>query len=186
MIAGNWLTWKGGPRAAWSQNTPLSAPGTEDKISSQDFAGLWTEPSPWGGLCEVQKYHDIWDLIIIEMTDNIAVWNCNVDKIKMLQWCIHSDYKCARQTAYTLVNHSLSRVLRKFDVFKFLKLWDWLAYSGRTRSKISSLAKNQPIAFDDSIQILQKLAWICNFYDPGLYSKWTFFILFFQDMLTNP
>ena len=64
----------------------------------------------------------------------------------MLQWCTHSDYKCARQTAYTLVNHSLNRVLRKCEVFKVLKLWDWLAYSGRTRAKIRSLAKNQPIA----------------------------------------
>ena len=44
------LTWYGLPRAAWSQNTPLCAPGTEVKIASQDFAGLCTEPRPSTGL----------------------------------------------------------------------------------------------------------------------------------------
>ena len=103
----------------------------------------------------------------------------------------------------------------RWQKIKFVKLWSWLACIFRkNKMKKNPFAKNEPLSAecsDDSIQILRKLSWIVTltiqahfrriymessehdvayisqiFINDLIFSRWTFFVLFFLDMPTNP
>lgn len=113
------------------------------------------------------------------MTYNIAAWNCNVDNKENVTVVCSVKLQLQMRTA----NGLRSKKVWRLQIFEIMGL---VGIFRKNKMKNKFPRQKSDYCLDDSIQILQKLAWICNVYDPGRYKKWTFFILFFQDMLTNP